>query len=199
LVLLADFFNLRAIAFGTPIDNTWLKYGREFRDFRESYFWKYWTRQFAKAGLAYVLPINHISEAGALEICKKSKLLVVVNSCLRGVSGSWCGECWKCFHKNGPLGRKINPQSKEITEFLNTSPLRTAQHVLWTIQHQGMEDLVPRLKKHLTDDLSWWIKAYSPGIDLCEGPWQDTIYKITTGLLRFMDATYKLERVNLQL
>ena len=33
LVLLADFLNLRGIAFGTPIENTWLAKGVKFRFF----------------------------------------------------------------------------------------------------------------------------------------------------------------------
>ena len=36
LILLADYLGLRGIAFGTPIDNTWLKSGRKYRDFSES-------------------------------------------------------------------------------------------------------------------------------------------------------------------
>ena len=33
LILLADHLDLNGIAFGTPIDNTWLKKGKQYRDF----------------------------------------------------------------------------------------------------------------------------------------------------------------------
>ena len=60
LILLADYLDLRGIAFGTPIDNTWLEKGRRFRDFSASWHWKHWRQKFAHAGLYLELPINHI-------------------------------------------------------------------------------------------------------------------------------------------
>ncbi len=42
LVLLADFLDLRGIAFGTPIDNTWLAKGKTFRVFSDSSHLTYW-------------------------------------------------------------------------------------------------------------------------------------------------------------
>ena len=119
LILLADHLDICSISFGTVIENTWLKKGLKFREFQDTHYWNYWPKQFKKAGLDYALPINHISEAGALKICAQSELADVVNSCLRGNGDRWCGTCWKCFHKNGPLGRDIDPTSKEISIFLN--------------------------------------------------------------------------------
>jgi len=197
LILLADHLKLRGIAFGTPIDNTWLKSGRVYRDFSKSHYWKYWSGQFSKAGLSYVLPINHISEAGALEICRQSSIADAVNSCLRGKAGIWCGECWKCFHKNGPLGRKISPNSKEINTFLTTKPLRTAQHALWALQVQGLEDLAPHLRQYISGDLSWWAKAYRPGLDLIPEPWNIHVETKTLEFLGWMDPPLSLEAVNL--
>ena len=75
LILLADTLNLGRIAFGTPIDNTWLKKGSQYRDFSKSEYWCRWKKHFAFAGLHLELPINHISEAGALRICQKVGLL----------------------------------------------------------------------------------------------------------------------------
>ncbi len=107
---------------------------REYRDFSNSQYWLKWKKKFESAGLDYVLPINHISEAGAIKICMESNLADKINSCLRGKDGEACRNCWKCFHKNGPMGRDINPKSKEITTFLNTTPLRMAQHALLGIK-----------------------------------------------------------------
>ena len=197
LILLADHLDLCSISFGTVIENTWLKKGLKFRDFQNSFFWKYWPKQFKKAGLDYVLPINHITEAGALKICAQSEFSDVVNSCLRGDGGRWCGTCWKCFHKNGPLGREIDPTSKEISIFLNKKPLRTAQHALWALKVQGLEHLAPHLTEHIADDLSWWDKAYEPGLNLIEEPLRSVVKEKTETCLEWMVEPYALVEVDL--
>jgi hypothetical protein len=199
LILLADYLDLKGIAFGTPIDNTWLKSGRTFRDFSQSHYWKYWEGQFSKAGLSYVLPINHISEAGAMEICKQSVLSESVNSCLRGVDGKWCGKCWKCFHKNGPLGRKIDPHSKEITTFLSAKPLRTAQHALWALKEQNLIHLAPQFSDLIKLDLSWWREAYPPGLEIIDRTWRVGIQEKTQEYLSWMRSPFLLADVDLDI
>ena len=198
LILLADHLDLGGIAFGTPIDNTWLKKGSFYRDFSTDPYWLKSRAMFAKAGLAYVLPINHISEAGALEVCRQSELADVVNSCLRGVGERWCGRCWKCFHKNGPLGRDFDPKAPEITTFLNTKPLRTAQHALWALQVQQLEHLAPHLGVYLQSDLSWWAEAYPPGLSLIDEPWRATVEARTDAMLKRMRQPYPLESVHIE-
>ena len=197
LILLADHLDICSISFGTVIENTWLKKGLKFREFQDTHYWNYWPKQFKKAGLDYVLPINHISEAGALKICAQSELADVVNSCLRGNGDRWCGTCWKCFHKNGPLGREIDPTSKEISIFLNKKPLRTAQHALWALKVQGLEHLAPHLAEHIADDLSWWDKAYEPGLNLIEEPLRSVVKEKTDTYLERMTEPYALVEVDL--
>lgn len=197
LILLADYLDLKGIAFGTPIDNTWLKKGSKYRDFSGSQYLNYWASQFAKAGLEYLLPINHISEAGALLVCSQSDFANVVNSCLRGTGKKWCGKCWKCFHKNGPLGRKFDPTSKEITQFLNSKPLRTAQHALWALQKQNLENLAPHLTPHIDGDLSWWEQAYPKGLEILKPYLRSHVKENTEKYLTWMGEPYPLEKVNL--
>lgn len=199
LILLADHLDLRGIAFGTPIDNTWLEKGKRFRDFSASHYWTHWSAKFRLAGLHYVLPINHISEAGALEVCRQSPWKDVVNSCLRGVNERWCGRCWKCFHKNGPLGRDFDPQSTEIQTFLNTTPLRTAQHALWALKTQNLVDLAPHLAPCLEEDLSWWVQAYRPGLALLDERWRAGVEANTEAHLTWMTDPAPLESVDLNL
>ena len=62
LVLLADHLDLKGIAFGTPIDNTWLAKGKNSVYFSESNHRDYWQGRFAEAGLELILPINMISK-----------------------------------------------------------------------------------------------------------------------------------------
>ena len=199
LILLADVLDLGTIAFGTPIDNTWLAKGKKFRQFSESDYWKKWSARFSQAGLQLEFPINHISEAGALKICRQSPLLRHINSCLRGDGERWCGACWKCFHKNGPLGREFDFQSTEIQSFLSMKPLRTAQHALWAIQSMGLEDSVPHLKEHLNKSLDWWESFYPPGLDLMNEPLRSYVEKRTRDYLNPMTQPYQLELVELDL
>ena len=197
LILLADHLDLEGIAFGTPIDNTWLEKGRRFRDFSKSWHWMHWREKFAHAGLRLELPINHISEAGALRICQQSNLADDINSCLRCVDGQGCQRCWKCFHKNGPLGRPMDPNSTEIQKFLNSSPLRTAQHALWAIQIQKLDYLVPHLSKELENNFQWWELAYAPGIELISEPWKRTVKERTEQMIRYMGTPPLLHDVDL--
>ncbi len=198
LILLSNHLDLRGIAFGTPIDNTWLRSGREYRDFSNSQYWLKWKKKFESAGLDYVLPINHISEAGAIKICMESNLADKINSCLRGKDGEACRNCWKCFHKNGPMGRDINPKSKEITTFLNTTPLRTAQHALWALKKQDLENLAPHLIQFIEEDLSWWEQAYPKGLEIIDQPLRAHIKEKTEDKIDWMSKPFKLESVDLK-
>lgn len=197
LILLADMFNLGGIAFGVPIDNTWLQKGKWYRDFSKSNHWKLWSNRFREAGLDLVLPINHISEAGALRVCEKSPLIDEINSCMRGDGVNGCGKCWKCFHKNGPLGREVDLNSKEISKFLTERPMRTAQHALWAVQILGAEDIIPDLSEHLQKDLSWWEKAYPKGLELIPQNQRHFVEEKTNEYLQWMDDVTILERTNL--
>ena len=197
LILLADHLNLKGIAFGTPIDNCWLNKGNKYRDFVDSNHWKQWNIRFQRAGLDLLFPINMISEAGALRICQNSELIDNINSCLRGNNSQGCEKCWKCFHKNGPLGRPMDPHSKEITKFLATRPLKTAMHALWALQSMKLEHLVPDLEHLFKNDFDWWEKYYSPGFDLLPEYLREHVRDRIVEELEPMALPYQLEDVDL--
>ena len=198
LILLADHFDIGAIAFGMPLDNTWLVKGRKFRQFQETHYFQYWKERFLKAGLELLLPIAGISEAGAMKICQQSDLIPHLNSCLRGDGISGCGKCWKCFHKNGPLGRDYDLYGKEIQIFLNREPLPTAYHVLWAIKLMNLEEKVPQhLQKLLENDFSWWTSVYPPGKEIIPLEWREHIWEKTLTYLDMMTEPYPVEGMNL--
>ena len=149
LILLADHFDIGAIAFGMPLDNTWLWKGRAFRNFKNTLISNIGERDFRHAGLDLLLPIAGISEAGAMKICQQSELMPFLNSCYERRCDEGCGECWKCFHKNGPLGRPFNFNAKEIQIFLNRKPIPTAMHALWAIDTMGLKNQAPSSYKNL--------------------------------------------------
>ena len=197
LILLSDTLNLGTIAFGTPLDNTWLVKGAKYRDFPNSKYWIRWKQYFAHAGLDLEFPINHISEAGALRICQQSGFVDFINSCLRGSDGTGCGICWKCFNKNGPLGREIQFESKEIQEFLHRVPLKTGQHALWSLQIQNLEHRVPHLKHLVGDSLAWWEMYYEPGLEIISVQLRDLVEKNTKNYLQPMGENALLEQIDL--
>ena len=165
LILLADHFDLRGIALGMPLDNTYLWHGYRYRDFAETGWWKTWAPLLESIGLDLILPIAGISEASAVHLVQKAGLGDVVSSCLRAKHPG-CGRCWKCFHKNGMLGHPYNIKSREIQKFLSKRPVRTATHALWWVNQQDHWDQVPDLH-HLKDkDFTWWTKHHPPAFDL---------------------------------
>lgn len=196
LVLLADTYDIGAIAFGMPLDNTWLIKGRKFRAFPETKYYQYWKQRFQVAGIDLLLPLAGISEAGAMTICKKEGILEYLNSCLRGDGLGGCGKCWKCFHKNGPLGRPFDINAKEIQTFLQRRPMPTATHALWALKQLNQEHQVPDLKHLLEKDYSWWTAYYPPALEILPNEWKDGISKKIISLLPEMDIPYVLESVN---
>ena len=196
LLLLADHFDLGAIGFGMPIDNTYLWKGRKFRKFEETQYYTYWTKRFAQAGLDLLFPIASISEAGALMIVKQTSWLEHLNSCMRGDGVNGCGRCWKCFHKNGPLGRPFDITSFEIQTYLHKRPMPTATHALWALQTMGYEDEAPDLSHLFEQDFSWWSKVYTPGFDLLPSRWRMHIEEKINNGLDPMAIPYMLHKIN---
>jgi len=197
LILLSDFCGLGAIAFGMPLDNSYLWKGRKFRNFAETDYFQYWLKRFADAGLELLLPIAGISEAGCLLICEETGISEFMNSCLRGDGINGCGKCWKCFHKNGPLGRDFNIKAREIQTFLNRKPLPTASHALWALKEMNLEVEVPHLSELLSNDFSWWTKVYPPYEQLLPLEWRDLLRENLETYLDQMEQPYTLESINL--
>ena len=197
LILLADHYDIGALAFGMPLDNTWLSKGRKFREFEETPYFKYWTERFLSAGIELFLPIAGLSEAGAMKICQDSDILPYLNSCLRGDGEKGCGSCWKCFHKNGPLGRPFDFQAKEIQTFLHRKPLPTATHALWALQQLNLESEVPELSPLLESNLSWWTSSYPPAKEILPLRWREETWGKIHQYLSPMREPYPVESVNL--
>ena len=165
MILLADHFDLRGVAIGMPLDNTYLWHGFRYRDFSTTVWWQRWGSLFKSIGLDIILPIAGVSEATAVRIVQDAGLGHVVSSCLRAKHPG-CGRCWKCFHKNGILGHPYNINSREIQTFLSKRPVRTATHALWWVNEQNHWDQVPDLSHMSELDFSWWTKHHPPAFDL---------------------------------
>jgi len=197
LILMADYLDLKGVAFGLVIENGWLEKGTKYRNFAESKHWNYWSKRFNDAGLDLVLPVNMISEAGCTKICHSNEIGQHLNSCMRGDGQVGCGKCWKCFHKNGPVGRKIDATSHEISTYLQKRPLRTAMHALWAIKKMNLEHLVPDLKSQLQQDFSWWEDYYAPGLEILPSELRKIIQNNLEFYLQVLEDTSPLVTMNL--
>ena len=165
LILFADHFDLRGLALGMPIDNTYLWHGYKYRDFSTTHWWNKWSNLLQSIGLDVLLPIAGLSEAAAVHIVKESGLDHVTSSCLRAQHPG-CGLCWKCFLKNGMLGHPFSTDSKEVKTFLSKRPLKTSTHALWRIKELNRWDLIPDLAEFQNLDLSWWMKFHPDALNL---------------------------------
>jgi len=196
LILLADHFNIGALAFGMPLDNTWLEKGRKFREFTQTQYFKYWTERFLAAGIELFFPIAGLSEAGAMKICQNEEIIPFLNSCLRGDGKNGCGKCWKCFLKNGPLGRSFDIKAKEVQIYLQRRPLPTTTHALWALQQLNLESEVPELSDYLETDLSWWTSFYPPAKQILPQRWGEEIWQNILLHLSPMKEPYLVESID---
>lgn len=196
LILLADHLDLGSIGFGMPLDNTYLWKGRKYRQFEATKYYQYWTQRFHQAGLELLFPIAAISEAGALKIVEQSSWVEHLNSCMRGDGNFGCGRCWKCFHKNGSLGRSFDIDSTEIQTYLNRRPMPTTTHALWALKTMNLEEQVPDLAHLFEQDFSWWTQVYPPAFNLLPAPLREQIQSSIMSILPSMQKPYTLETID---
>jgi len=196
LILLADTYDIGGLAFGMVLDNTWLMKGRKFRDFPNTRYFKYWRQRFLDAGIDLLFPIGGVSEAGAMKICEVAGIVPHMNSCLRGNGKGGCGKCWKCFHKNGPLGRPFDINAKEIQVFLQRRPLPTATHALWALQQLNLETQVTDLEHLFEQDFHWWTAFYPPAVEILPEQWRQDIREKIGMYLDDMDEPFAVESIN---
>lgn len=167
VILLADYFELGAVAMGMPLENSYLFHGHKGRNFNESSYWKTYSSILQKAGLDLLFPTVGASEIINQKIVESSAYDDYAESCLRSKQeGRVCGKCWKCFRKNSLKGKEVVIQG-EIEIFLQKRPLKQAISTLYAIQRlpKDQQDSIkkkyPDLSLLLDDDYSM-IERYFP-------------------------------------
>ena len=115
---------------------------------------------------------------------------------MRGDGLEGCGRCWKCFHKNGPLGRSFDIDSHEISTFLQRRPMPTTTHALWALQTMNYGHKVPDLAHLLDRDYSWWTKVYPRSKEILPELWREETWIKICQYLELMDEPYEIEKIN---
>ena len=172
VILLADFFELGAVAMGMPLENAYLFHGHKGRDFNDSTYWKTHSTILQKAGLDLLFPTAGASEIINQAIVEQSPYDNYSESCLRSSEvGKVCGRCWKCFRKNSLKGKAVSIKG-EIEVFLQKRPLKQAISTLYAIQRLPLQqqELIrqqfPDLTKLLKEDFSLIERYYPKSLEI---------------------------------
>lgn len=148
VILLADYFELGAVAMGMPLENSYLFHGHKGRNFNQSSYWKTNSSILEKAGLDLLFPTAGASEIINQKVVEKSGYGNYAESCLRSKEGGKvCGKCWKCFRKNSLKGKPVTIQG-EIEAFLKKRPLKQAISTLYAIQRLPSTQLDLIIQNH---------------------------------------------------
>lgn len=100
LILMADYLNLDAIAFGTISEAAYRTGTEHFIDYAERVVFTKWKAAFEAAGIDYVNCVAPMSELCTTRISRETKFGHLAQSCVRGIPGKPCGQCVKCFRKS---------------------------------------------------------------------------------------------------
>lgn len=138
-IILADHLRLESISFGTVLESAYGTGHEHFRDYPNGSHWKFYSTLFSAAGIKMALPIAGVSEVGTSIIAHKSPVGMAAQSCIRGVWGVPCMNCWKCFRKS-LLGKALGQNKLEkvaLQEMLTSSEVRSKLSSL-PISHENV-------------------------------------------------------------
>ena len=88
------------------------------------------------------VPIASISEGGALEIVRSSKICDLVNSVLEATESADV-EMLEMLPTKWAIRRDFDIGSKRNPNFLRKSPMPTTTHALWALQAMGLGENTP--------------------------------------------------------
>jgi len=156
-VLLTDYLNIGYLSTGMMLESTYIKGGYEYRDFHNTTYYKKWFGLFNRANLPLFFPCIPCSEILTNKIVADNN--VFSQSCIRGINGEGCNNCYKCFRKNLINGKLItyNPNS-EINIFLSKRPLKQGASLIYAMNKGNFNIL--QLKEYKDLELEWLEKYF---------------------------------------
>lgn len=140
-LLLADHLDAGVLAFGSVLEQVFLRSGNLFADvvaIPGSSFHSL-RRPLEAAGLFTALPTAGCSEVLTSRISDTGRFAGVAISCPRpGPGGAPCGTCFKCFRKLRIEGRAdVPPPDPGVLKLLEKYPLKSATSVVYGAQRAG--------------------------------------------------------------
>jgi hypothetical protein len=141
-LLLAPFLGARSIAFGSVMEQVFLKSGYNYTDVvaLPSSALNLFRRLVHHAGIEVALPTGGLSEVLTNRLAAEGRLGGLAISCPKASgSGVPCGTCFKCFRKER-LERsdsELPPPDPSVLKVLETHPLKSGTSVLYAAQQSG--------------------------------------------------------------
>lgn len=181
LALLADLLGLDAVAWGTVAESSYRTGHLRFAEYYGRPAYTEWASLFAAVGLPILNVVAGVSEVGTSKLVLSEGYLGIAQSCIRGIPGRPCRNCWKCFRKS-LLDAALTdrwPAYGELDELfrisearyqLTKNPVKHENVLAWTVQRYGGDHpLMLLLRERLAAtslDLShlehWYVPASEP-------------------------------------
>ncbi|MEN1925989.1 DUF6395 domain-containing protein [Luteimonas sp. MJ293] len=158
-VLLAEHLGLDTIGDGNILEFAYLRtrHGHGTAYFERNY--RSMQEAFRAVGLNYCMPCSGLTEVSTTKIARGYKYAM---GCMRGVNGSPCLQCLKCYRKMAISGAPIS-SNPETERALNKEWIPVLGSLLWARDHCGL--VHPRLEC-VDKNYSWVDKWYSKSLEL---------------------------------
>lgn len=180
LILMADHFDLDAIAFGTIAEAAYRTGTEHFIDYADRGIFTKWQGAFRAAGIDYYNCVAPISELCTTKITRESKFGHLAQSCVRGMPGEACMNCVKCFRKSlieaavggdWPSASTVSRMmaNRSIKGYLSDAPIRLEIVLMAALSgYKGDDPMLLELQDRVeatTVDTSFVHASYRSGID----------------------------------
>lgn len=141
---LVDKMNIKRILFGVVFDDVGFYFGDpfEYNGEREYTNTSMMIDLLQGIGVDICYPFAGLSEVWTTKIVNESKYSGVATSCHDKSIGNACRACYKCFRKQGILGKKIPINNKIIKYIINKNlekPVKMAASTIYGIQKAGYQ------------------------------------------------------------
>jgi hypothetical protein len=185
-LLMADTFNIDAVAFGIIMESVYMVGHEVYEDYLQSAHYNKWAPVFNHVNCNLFLPTGGITEVGTTLISDKSKTSSFIRSCMRGDESQPCGKCIKCFRKTllRKAATRTAANSKNI--IINLDSAEVATNLYGEIyQHENIyryicnflpsNNVVNLLKQRVqieSENCSWMEKWFPESIELVPGKYR---------------------------
>lgn len=165
-LLLASHFDVHVIAFGSVMEQVYMRSGNNFLDvvnYPASRFNRY-RDLFASASIFFTLPTGYLSEVLTNKICELSRDKYTAVPCPdTDFKGNACGICFKCFRKSRMNGAVGSVPSPAVEKTLTKRPLKSATSMMYAMQKSGFHH--PALVEFEGVDLSFLDRYFGDGFE----------------------------------
>jgi len=166
-LLLADFTDAGTLAFGSVLEQVFLRSGNLFADVVEipASLYNGLRRLVNSAGVNLALPTAGCSEVLTSLIADRGRFSGLAISCPRAApDGTPCGTCFKCFRKMRLDGRLDAPDPDEaVVHLLEKYPLKSATSVVYAAQRSNFRH--PAIDRYRDLDLGFLVRYFDYAVE----------------------------------